>query len=157
MKTQKTKDMIKDGKILTEPSSGLPGPGHVPCGSNGHAQTPVPSLRSAARSRQGVRIENKRPKQNASDFPATVSSLCANRSRVLLICDDMTESLSAKIAEWWYSKLAWPLGKTRARKLAELANEIALSNVPSPLPSGLPNCPSRRKIVCAWREYFEDN
>ena len=130
--------MIKDHNILTEPSSGLPGPGHVPCRCNGHAHTPVPSLRSAARSRLGVKMYRKRPNTLHVRFfgKGIKPSAKKLRSQALLICESMTESLSAKI-EKVFSKFARPLGKTCARKLTAFSSEIALSNVPSPLPSGL--------------------
>ena len=57
-----------------------------------------PSLRSAS-AEHCVKIIKEDQKDYASDLAARVSSLCANRSRVLLICDDMTESFSAKIVQ----------------------------------------------------------
>ena len=130
--------MIEDCNILTEPSSGLPGPGHVPCGRNGHAHTPVPSLRSAARSRLGVKMFKRRPNTLHVRFLGKGIKPPAKklRSQALLICKCMTGSLSAKI-EKCYAEFTRPLGKTCARKPTAFSSEIALSNVPSPLPSGL--------------------
>ena len=131
------KTMLNEDRI-TERSSGTFGPVTCLAGAT-HAPTPNSLTTFGVRSSLGVKMYRKRPNTLHVRFSGKGIKPSAKtiRSQVLLICKSITDSCSAKI-EKWCSELVQKIDKTCARIPTIFSSETALSNIPLPLPSGLP-------------------